>query len=91
MDVIASGPIFVIFRNNIFFFFFLNSRRNDGFITVTSDRDSSGAWTTKGASSNIWQRAGSGGMSSSNADRTALLSTVRQVSSCLFFIPTYKS
>ncbi|OZC05720.1 hypothetical protein X798_07306 [Onchocerca flexuosa] len=57
-------------------------RRNDGFVTVTSDRDTSGAWTTKGTSSNTWQRAGSGGgMTSSNADRTALLSTVRQVTS----------
>ncbi|MCP9258860.1 hypothetical protein DINM_001856 [Dirofilaria immitis] len=57
-------------------------RRNDGFITVTSERDSSGFWMTKGTSSNTWQRAsGGGGMSSSNADRTALLSTVRQVTS----------
>ncbi|EFO22356.1 hypothetical protein LOAG_06129 [Loa loa] len=58
-------------------------RRNDGFTIVASDRDSSGAWTNRGASSNSWHRAGGSGsgVSSSNADRTALLSTVRQVTS----------
>ncbi|KAK6100750.1 Uncharacterized protein BM_BM9047 [Brugia malayi] len=55
-------------------------RRNDGFTTVSFDRDSSGPWTNKGTS-NAWQHASGGGMSSSNADRTALLSTVRQVTS----------
>ncbi|CAG9533001.1 unnamed protein product [Cercopithifilaria johnstoni] len=57
-------------------------RRNDGFTIVASDRDSSGAWTSRGTSNNNWQRAGSGSsVSSSNADRTALLSAVRQVTS----------
>uniref|UniRef100_A0A915PGH8 Uncharacterized protein n=1 Tax=Setaria digitata TaxID=48799 RepID=A0A915PGH8_9BILA len=55
-------------------------RRNDGFTTVTFDRDSSSVWTSRGTSNNTWHRAG-GGVSSTNADRTALLSTVRQVTS----------
>ncbi|KAL4001679.1 hypothetical protein ACH3XW_0265 [Acanthocheilonema viteae] len=57
-------------------------RRNDGFTVVTSDRDSPGAWMSRGTSSNTWQRSGGGNsVSSSNADRTALFSAVRQVTS----------
>lgn len=56
-------------------------RRNDGFTTVTSDKASSGGWTNRGTSNNKWQRAGGGNALSSNADRTALLSAVKQVTS----------
>lgn len=53
-------------------------KRNDGFTTVTSERESSNAWGQR-STANAWQRpqsAASGGM---NADRDALFSAVKQV------------
>uniref|UniRef100_A0A0M3I636 Protein CDV3 homolog n=1 Tax=Ascaris lumbricoides TaxID=6252 RepID=A0A0M3I636_ASCLU len=57
-------------------------RRNDGFTTVTSERETPSAWGQRGGmaqSSSAWQRGGA--PSSSNTDRAALFSAVKQVTS----------
>ncbi|VDN04447.1 unnamed protein product [Thelazia callipaeda] len=58
-------------------------RRHDGFTTVTSDKNSSGGWVSKSSTNNPWHRVGSGGGSASFSvsDRSALLSTVKQITS----------
>ncbi|VDK50484.1 unnamed protein product, partial [Gongylonema pulchrum] len=57
-------------------------RRNDGFTTVTSDRDPSGARAGRGITTNAWQRAGAANPSAATTlDRAALFTTVKQVTS----------
>lgn len=53
-------------------------KKNDGFTTVTSERESSNPWGQRSSTANAWQRPQSAA-SSMNADRDALFSAVKQV------------